>query len=57
MIAVYSPGIVTQIIYIYEESDESPDKNTLAILLGDSNGNLLLFDFVTKRKYLVDSMR
>lgn len=24
--------------------------------MGDENGNLMLFDFVTKRKYIVDSL-
>lgn len=57
MITLESPDIVTQVTYLYREHDESSDKNTLSVLLGDSNGNLLLFDFVTKKKHIVDSMR
>lgn len=43
---------------IYEESgDADLDKNSLLIILGDSNGNLILFDFNTKRKFILDTLK
>lgn len=57
-ICIYGNDVITNISICFEENpDGEVEKNKLSIIIGDANGNIIYFDFVTKRKYILETLK